>query len=153
MKHLILSILIGALSLTAQAEEMRLVTLGVMPAETVVALNATEQLVAIDRSAASLAAQLPAAQMLNYHRNTSSEGVLSMKPTHVIVTSAAGPPPAIEQIRATGVKFLKVAEPTEWKDVIAGVDELGGFIQRTAEAEALIATLQEQKSSADAWVE
>ncbi|MEM1158868.1 MAG: ABC transporter substrate-binding protein [Verrucomicrobiota bacterium] len=153
MRHFILSILIAAWSFSVHGEEMRLVTLGVMPAETVMALDAADQLIGVDQSAAGYMAGRNNVHILNYHRTTSSEGVLSINPTHVIVTSAAGPPTAIQQIRAAGVKFLKVAEPLEWQDVVGGIQDLGEFIQRKAEAEVLVAALQQQKSQADAQVQ
>ena len=43
---------------------------------------------------------------VGYHRQLSAEGVLSLAPTLVLATAHAGPPEAVDQLRAAGVTVL-----------------------------------------------
>ena len=73
--------------------------------EVVFALGLGDNVVAVDTSATfpPEALELP---KIGYQRSLSAEGVLSMEPTVVIGNENAGPPEALEQIRATGVPVV-----------------------------------------------
>lgn len=129
--------------------QTRIVTLGTMPAETVIALGAADQLAGMDQSAAAFTVDAPDAQLLNYHRQTSSEGVLSLRPSHLILTDSAGPSAAIDQLKAAGLEWLKVPEPRTWVGVVEGVEQIGEFIGRPAEAAEVIARMNGRKAEAD----
>lgn len=131
----------------------RIITLGAMPAETVIALGAGDRLVGMDQSASPFSGDAPAAKLLNYHRQTSSEGVLSLRPSHLILTDAAGPSAAIEQLKETGLQWVQVSEPRNWQEVVAGVDKIGEFIGRAGEADRVIAEMNARKAEADRLLE
>jgi iron complex transport system substrate-binding protein len=75
--------------------------------EIVYALGAGEKLVGVDTSSIfpEAATSLP---QVGYQRTLSAEGVLSLRPTLVILLPEAGPPAAIAQIESSGVKVLRV---------------------------------------------
>ncbi len=143
-----LLLLLQQLSVFSETES-RIVTLGVMPTETVCKLGAAAQLVGFDQSSAQFMRYQPSASLLNYHRTTSSESILSLKPSHVILTDAAGPPTAIEQIKNSGIPFLLLPEPREWSEVLGGIRKLGSFISQKEKAEALVTQLEQQKAAVD----
>lgn len=132
MKFLRASVGLAALAAAAfcsqaQAAEERIVSLGGSVTEIVYALGAEGQLVGTDQSSTYPASVLNLPR-LNYHRNVSSEGVLSLDPTLVLITPQASPPTAIAQIRDAGKRVV----------VIEGDDTTTGTKQRIREtAEAL----------------
>lgn len=85
----------------------RVVSIGGSVTETVYALRAGELLVGVDSSSLypEEARRLP---QVGYMRQLSAEGVLSLRPTMVLLTSDAGPPAAIEQIRSAGVPLVLI---------------------------------------------
>src|SRR5688500_17169228 len=94
MNRFWISIGLAALAVVAfcprvQAEE-RIVTLGGSVTEIVCALGAENKLVGADQSSTYPASILKLSR-LSYHRNTSSEAVLSLNPTLVLLTDQASP--------------------------------------------------------------
>jgi iron complex transport system substrate-binding protein len=71
--------------------------------EIVLCLGAERLLVGVDTTSLYLTAARALPQV-GYMRALSAEGVLSLKPTLVIATTAAGPATTLDQLRATGVE-------------------------------------------------
>lgn len=97
---------------TAGVDASRIVSVGGSVTETIYALGAENRLVGTDTSSIypEAATRLP---QVGYMRQLSSEGVLSLRPTLVIVAGESGPPEAIEQIRSAGVPLILLpADPT-----------------------------------------
>lgn len=88
----------------ASAQAPRVVSVGGSLTEIVYALGAEKQLVAVDTTSLypDAALKLP---KVGYARQLAAEGVLALRPTLILATSEAGPPNALEQIRATGVRI------------------------------------------------
>ncbi len=89
---------------------MRVVTLGGDVTETVFALGAGDLVVGSDQGSLYPPEVLERPR-LNYHRQMSSEGILSLNPDVVLLTKEAGPPTAIDQLRSAGVRVVTI--PTE----------------------------------------
>lgn len=91
----------------ARAGEPRVVSVGGDITEIVYALGAETLLVGADTSSLfpDAATKLP---MVGYQRALSAEGVLSLNPTLVLATDAAGPPATLEQLRGAGVKIVTI---------------------------------------------
>lgn len=106
MKHLFLFLLIA--TIVHADEPLRVVTAGGAITETVYALGAEKALVGTDSSSTfpESAKKLP---QIGYARTLSAEGVLSLKPSLLLVTTDAGPPNVIEQIRTAGVEVLQLS--------------------------------------------
>lgn len=86
----------------AQRAPARVISVGGSMTEIVYALGMGERLVAADTTSIypDAAQRLP---KIGYQRSLSAEGVLSLKPDLVIASGDAGPPAAIEQLRAARV--------------------------------------------------
>jgi iron complex transport system substrate-binding protein len=108
----------------------RIVVLGVALAETVFDLGHGNQVVGVDESCTTVPefASLP---RVGYYRNFSVEGVLSLDPTLVIASSQSGPPAAMEQLRASGVRVVVIDE----SGGIAGIPEKIREVARAVGAE------------------
>lgn len=116
----------------------RIVSVGSALTEIVFALGAEDQLVGVDTTS-----QYPAAAQalpqVGYMRALSAEGVLSLKPTLVIATTAAGPATTLDQLRATGIEVLVLPERYDYDSVIAKIAAVGHVTGKQTAAEAMIA--------------
>ena len=116
----------------------RIVSVGSALTEIVYALGAEGQLVGVDTTSLypEAAKALP---QVGYMRALSAEGVLSLKPTLVIATTAAGPATTLDQLRATGVEVLVLPDHYDYDSVIAKIAAVGRVTGKEAEAAAMIA--------------
>ncbi len=139
-RRLVIALGLGAAasgSLPVRAASPRIVSVGSALTETVYALGAESLLVGVDTTS-----QYPAAAQalpqVGYMRALSAEGVLSLKPTLVIATTAAGPATTLDQLRATGVEVLVLPDLYDYESVVTKIAAVGRMTGRQAEAEAMI---------------
>lgn len=126
-------------ALPARAQKSpRIVSVGSALTEIVYALGAEAQLAGVDTTS-----QYPAAAQalpqVGYMRALSAEGVLSLKPTLVIATTAAGPASTLDQLRATGVEVLVLPDHYDYDSVVAKIEAVGRVTGKQPEAAAMIA--------------
>ena len=88
------------------ADNSRIVAIGTAVTETVYALGAGEKLVGVDSSSSEYLPQSANLPKVGPRTTLSAEGILSLKPTLVILTADSGPPPVIEQLRNSGIAVL-----------------------------------------------
>ena len=117
----------GAVACAAHAAP-RIVSIGGPVTEIVYALGAGDQVVGVDTSSTfpEAATRLP---QVGYQRRLSAEGVLSLQPDVVLATSDAGPPAALEQLKAV-VELVEV--PAVY--TIAGAEAKIRLIAQTSSA-------------------
>ena len=116
----------------------RVVSVGSALTEIVYALGAEGLLVGVDTTSLypEAAKALP---QVGYMRALSAEGMLSLKPTLVIATTAAGPATTLDQLRATGVEVLVLPDHYDYDSVISKIAAVGRVTGKEAEAAAMIA--------------
>lgn len=146
-------LLIGALALgwsTGEAAE-RIVALGGPVTETVYALGAGDLLVGSDTSSVypEAATKLP---QVGYQRTVAAEGVLALRPTLLLATDEAGPPAAIAQIRAAGVRLVLVPSEHSVAGAQAKVRAIAAALDRAPEGERLAGEIARQAAEAQAIV-
>ncbi len=127
-----------ATALPARAQARRVVSVGSALTEIVYALGAEKMLVGVDTTSLYPAAARSLPQV-GYMRALSAEGVLSLKPTLVIATTAAGPATTLEQLKATGIEVLVLPDHYDYESVVAKIELVGKLTGKTAEAQAMIA--------------
>lgn len=99
----LISGIIGALSLSAPAHSQdRVASLGGDLTEIVYAIGEGDRIVATDSTSVFPPPALLTPKV-GYVRQLSAEGVLSVEPDMILISGAAGPETALDQIRATGV--------------------------------------------------
>ncbi|MDP2333094.1 MAG: ABC transporter substrate-binding protein [Reyranella sp.] len=126
-------------SLQARAQTpLRIVSVGSALTEIVYALGAERLLAGVDTTSLYPAAARALPQV-GYMRALSAEGVLSLKPTLVIATTAAGPATTLDQLRATGVQVLVLPDHYYYDSVIAKIEAVGRVTGKSAEADTMIA--------------
>jgi iron complex transport system substrate-binding protein len=83
----------------------RIVAVGGAVTETLFALGESARLVGVDSTSQwpEAARRLP---QVGYQRTLAAEGILALKPTLLIGTQQAGPPPVLDKLRAAGVTVL-----------------------------------------------
>lgn len=108
MKGILSLLLAFVLAVPAFAKEKRrIVCLGGTTTEIVFALGHEKEIVGVDVSSIypERAAKLP---QVGYWRGLSTEGILSLKPTHIVAAYDAGPESVIKQLKEAGIKVLKL---------------------------------------------
>ena len=127
-----------AAALPARAQTQRVVSIGSALTEIIYALGAEKMLVGVDTTSLYPAAARSLPQV-GYMRALSAEGVLSLKPTLVIATTAAGPSTTLDQLKATGIEVLILPDHYDYDSVVAKIELVGKLTGKTAEAQAMIA--------------
>lgn len=140
MKSLLALVLLSAAPVLAE-QPPRVVALGGAVTEIVFALGAQDSLVGVDDSSTFP----PAAQALErvgYYRAIGAEGVLSLRPTLVLASVEAGPPPAIAQLRKAGVRVEILPAALTPAAAIARIRAIAGALSKVAEGEKLVAGME-----------
>ena len=133
----------------APVDASRIVAVGGPVTETVYALGMGDRVVGSDASSLFPAAVL-ALPRLDYFRQTSAEGVLSLAPSLVLAVEGTGPPGVVEQIRAAGVRVEVLPEVVDAATAAARVRRVGRILGREARADSLVGVMTRQIAAAQA---
>ncbi|MGB8509416.1 MAG: ABC transporter substrate-binding protein, partial [Pyrinomonadaceae bacterium] len=125
------------------ADASRIVSVGTANTETIYALGAGASVVGVDNSSAEYIPETRALPKVGARTTLSAEGVLSLKPTLLIVTTDVGPPQVIDQLRSGGVTVLSL--PADYK-----VESVKSKIRTIARALRLEAKGEELAGAIDA---
>lgn len=137
----------AAAALPANAQQPpRIVSVGSSITEIIYALGAEKLLVGVDTTSMypEAARKLP---QVGYMRALSAEGVLSLKPTLIIATTAAGPAGALDQLKATGIEIMILPDHYDYDSVVEKIAAIGKVTGKVAEADALITRGREAMTS------
>lgn len=132
-----------ALAAAADAGTLRIVSLGGGVTETLVALGLESQIVGVD-SSSRWPESMQTLPQVGYHRRLSAEGVLGLAPTHVVLTSEAGPASVITQLRTAGVEILDAGATHTIEGATERLTRLGVLFGRRDEASTALATIEVQ---------
>ncbi|QQS43093.1 MAG: hemin ABC transporter substrate-binding protein [Acidobacteriota bacterium] len=137
---------------TGKETPARIVTVGGSVTETAFALGAGDLVVATDTSSIfpEKATELP---QIGYQRSISAEGVISQNPTLLLVSSEAGPPPALRQIESSGVKVVSIANENTIDGARAQIRKIAEALDRKPKGEELISELDNRLKEAQRCVE
>ncbi len=145
LRHIALSLLALALpfSLNAEEAQRRLVSAAGAITETIYALGAEKELVAADISSVypEEATKLP---QIGYARMLSAEGILSMRPTLLLLNEDAGPNETITQLESAGVAMLKLTNKHTPDAAAERILSIGKALEREPQALDLVKHLRAQ---------
>lgn len=116
----------------ANAKALRVAVAGGAITEVVYALDAGAMLIGSDTTSTYPAAALALPKM-GYQRALSAEGVLSLRPDLLLASAEAGPPTALQQIAAAGVRVVTLSEQHDVqsvRDKISGSAKALGLASR-----------------------
>jgi iron complex transport system substrate-binding protein len=127
----------------------RIVCIAKQYTEIVFALNAQENVVAVDVSSTFpvAAKSLPT---VGYHRALSLEALLAMKPSLILQDNNIGPEPVVKQLKDLKIPMKNFGK---YQDDIAGTDslirEMGAYFHREHEADSLCNKLKNEFKTAE----
>ena len=148
-RSLPLSALVTLMALVSTADAARrIVSIGGPVTEIVYALGAGSDVVGVDTSSTypEAATRLP---QVGYQRRLSAEGVLSLLPDVVLVTSDAGPPAALEQLKAV-VNIIEVPAVYSVDGAEEKIRLIAQVLGRETQGEQLVAALRRDLAAAQA---
>ncbi|WP_193182988.1 heme/hemin ABC transporter substrate-binding protein [Nisaea sediminum] len=145
------SLLLAAALLLVQAAHadspQRIVSAGGDITEIIYALGAGDRVIAVD-STSNHPAEAASKEQIGYIRRLAAEGILSLQPDLLIAAHDAGPPAAVEQLRAAGLR-VELAPKGDTPDGVLGkVRFVGKALGMDAEAEALAGRIETDLSKA-----
>ncbi len=132
-----------AVSVIAEENALRVLSIDSSITETIYALGAEDTLVGVDTTSRypEAASALPS---VGYMRALSAEGILSLNPNLVIASADAGPRQVLEQLKQAGLR-VEIIDSTYTLDGVLGkVKRVARLLDRTAKGEALIGDIQRQ---------
>lgn len=107
-----------------QAPE-RVVAVGGVITEVIYALGRQERLVGVDSTSLFPADALRDKANVGYVRALSAEGVLSLKPSLVMMIEGAGPPGAVSLLNESGVRIVRIPDDTSAEGVASKIEAIG----------------------------
>lgn len=119
----------------------RIITIGGSITETVFALGAGDQVVAVDQSS-TYPAKVHSLPKVPYIRRLSAEGILSLNPSLILAGDDASPKTAIQQLRAAGVPVLLVPTPASVDGAISKIKKLAEALGKQKKGKQLITDLR-----------
>ncbi|GKX63770.1 hemin ABC transporter substrate-binding protein [Pragia fontium] len=140
--------LFSLLSLSAQANNQRIVSIGGDVTEIVYALGAESQLVGRDATS-TYPPQAQSLPDIGYMRQLNAEGILSLKPTLVLASDQSLPALALEQVKNSGVKVISIPGAPTLDNVTHKISAVAEALGQQQQGEKLIADYQQQLASLD----
>lgn len=119
----------------------RIVSVGGDVTEIIFALGYGDRIVATD-STSVYPRQALTTPKVGYVRNLAAEGVLSLEPDLIVISGAAGPRTALEQLRASGVPLLEIPEAYSIEAIVDKTARVARALDEPASGDALIARIE-----------
>jgi len=139
-----------AASAAPDSEPPRIVTVGGPLTELVFALGAGGQVVGVDTSSL-FPPSVMSLPKVGYQRAVSAEGVLSLRPDVVLAGEEAGPPAALDQLRAAGLVVTIVPVAQSRATLEATITQVAAALGRRAAGEAMVDSVRADLERAVAW--
>lgn len=130
----------GSTTIEASAQS-KIVSVGGDVTEILYGIGADDQVVATDTTSVypTAAALTP---KVGYVRRLSAEGVLSLEPDLILISGAAGPEAALEQIVASGVDIVQMETEYTINAIFKKIDRVGAAVGKDKEADDLAASVR-----------
>ena len=126
----------------------RIVCISKQYSEIIYALNAEENIVAVDVSS-SYPPEIKDLPTIGYHRALAAEPILSMKPTLILEDNNIGPEHVVDQLKNLKIPMKQFGQ---YENTIAGTDslitEMGGYFHKEERAKILTDTLDSEMQRA-----
>ena len=136
-----------AVAALAAPPAQRLVTVGGAVTEIVHALGAADRIVATDTTS-TWPATAQALPKVGYQRALAAEGVLALRPSHLIATADAGPPVVLSQLRGAGVQVMQLPAEHSAAEVGRSIRTVAAALSMQAAGEAMAARFEQDWAAA-----
>ncbi|WP_336963792.1 heme/hemin ABC transporter substrate-binding protein [Sphingobium aquiterrae] len=134
-----------------QQDLSRVVCIGGAITEILYALGQQAKIVAVDTTSQYPPVALREKRSIGYMRAVSAEGVLSMRPTLILAMEDAGPPQALEQLRASGIPQVRIDNTLSPAAVTGRVRQLAALFKAQAHGARLTASIDKGFQELAAW--
>jgi iron complex transport system substrate-binding protein len=94
-------------------DSSRIVSIGTAVTETIYALDAGSRVIAVDNASGEYIKESSQLPKVGARNALSAEGILSLKPSLVVLTADSQPQTAIDQIKNTGITVLTLPADSE----------------------------------------
>lgn len=132
-----------ALAALAHAEGQRIVSADGSITETIYSLGANGSLVGVDTTS-NYPAAVRSLPRVGYLRALPFEGVLALRPDVLLTTKEAAPDRTLERLKQAGVQVIRLPVARSPADTMARIREVGRVVGKEAEAEAMVADMQQR---------
>ncbi|WP_330472200.1 heme/hemin ABC transporter substrate-binding protein [Vibrio harveyi] len=136
MKKLLCLALASLVTMPLHAED-RMISAGFGVTEIIYALGAQDKLVGADFTSRHLIEGNEDIAQLGLHVRLSAEGVMALRPTHLIGTDEIGPQTAIKQIAKSGVEVVTIPSGQHVPQLLSRIDTLAAVMGHPTEAKQL----------------
>ncbi|HIF9184558.1 TPA: heme/hemin ABC transporter substrate-binding protein [Photobacterium damselae] len=137
---LAVAILFGATSAYAQNNDSRIISAGSAITEIINALDASNQLVAVDSTSQTLVdTKMP---KVGYHRQLSAENLMSLTPTRIIGSNEMGPESTLTILKQAGVAVDIVNSGNTVSDLTKRIEQVAQLTGHQKQANKLEQTVQ-----------
>ncbi len=135
-----LAFLAGLSSGAAQAQAAeRVVVAGGVITEVIYALGQQDRVAGVDSTSQFPLEALKDKANIGYVRALSAEGVLSLKPSLVMLIDGAGPPDAVSLLKESGVRVVQIDDGATPEGVAAKIEAIGAVLGAAEPARRLAA--------------
>ncbi len=130
-------------------DSSRIVCIGTANTETVYALGAGARLVGVDNSSGEYLQETANLPKVGPRTTLSAEGILSLKPTLVILNTDSGPPQIFDQLKTSGVAVLALPADYTIERVKTKVRTIARALGFEAKGEDLLNSIERDISEVD----
>ncbi|WP_318432571.1 heme/hemin ABC transporter substrate-binding protein [Photobacterium leiognathi] len=120
----------------------KIISAGASITQIINALNAQDQLVAVDLTSKTLVDK--SVPKVGYHRQLSAENLMSLSPTNVIGSDEMGPQSTLDLLKQSGVSVDVVNSGETVKDLLQRIDQIASLTHHQQRAEVLKGKLSKQ---------
>ncbi|WP_318472055.1 heme/hemin ABC transporter substrate-binding protein [Photobacterium leiognathi] len=120
----------------------KIISAGASITQIINALNAQDQLVAVDLTSKTLVDK--SVPKVGYHRQLSAENLMSLSPTNVIGSDEMGPQSTLDLLKQSGVSVDVVNSGETVKDLLQRIDQIASLTHHQQRAEVLKEKLNKQ---------
>lgn len=132
--------------------KQRIISVGGAITEIIFALNASNDLVAVDTTS-NFPESVQKLPNVGYARALSAEGVLALAPTQIIASEDAGPPAVIRQLTSSGIPLAVLPAHHKFEGVLDRIRQIGELTGTQAQATTLMQSLQQEWSKVRTAIE
>lgn len=132
--------------------KQRIISVGGAITEIIFALNASNDLVAVDTTS-NFPESVQKLPNIGYARALSAEGVLALAPTQIIASEDAGPPAVIRQLSSSGIPLAVLPAHHKFEGVLDRIRQIGELTGTQTQATTLMQSLQQEWTKVRAAIE
>ena len=134
-------------------DSSRIVSIGTAVTETIYALGAGERVVAVDNASGEYIKESSGLPKVGARNQLSAEGILSLKPSLVVLTSDSQPQTAIDQIKAAGITVLTLPADYNVEAVKAKVNTIAQALGAPEKGEMLANSIDSEMQTVTKMLE